>query len=121
MKDNPDKILISDLLARVRIGISEKERERPQDILINVSLETDITQAALSDDLAHCVDYSKITKSILELSEVSQRKTLEAFATDIAALCLSHPKVQAARIRVEKTSAVRFTRATGVEIYRRKD
>jgi FolB domain-containing protein len=116
-----DKVFVTDLLARVRIGISEKERERPQDVLINVELETDLSQAGASDDLDDCIDYSRLTKDILALAEANQRKTLEAFAADILRICLSHPLASATRVRVEKTSAVRFTKATGVEIYRVKE
>ena len=115
-----DKIIIRDLLTRGSIGISEEERSRPQDILINAELYTDISKAAVSDSIDDCVNYSAMTKKIIELAENNKRKTVEAFAQDIADLCLKHKLVEKVRIRVEKTSAVRFTKAVGIEIERVK-
>jgi FolB domain-containing protein len=115
-----DRIIIKDLLARGRIGISDKERERPQDILINIEMRTDIHQAGSSDSLLDCVDYSETAKAILSLVEENTRKTLEALTTDIADYCLQHPLVQSVKVRVEKPSAVRFAKSAGVEIERDK-
>ena len=115
-----DKIIIRDLLARGCIGISDSEREVQQDILINAVLFTDTTKAAMSDSIEDCVNYSTTAKQILKLAEKNKRKTVEAFAEDIANECLSHVLVKKVIIRVEKTSAVRFTKAVGVEIERIK-
>ena len=115
-----DKIIIRDLLTRGRIGISDAERSAAQDILINAELFTDTRKAASSDSIEDCVNYSTIAKKILTLAENNRRKTVEAFAQDIADLCLSHELVREVKIRVEKTSAVRFTKSVGVEIEREK-
>jgi dihydroneopterin aldolase len=40
-----DEIFIEDLLIRGVIGISEREREQPQDILVNVNVYTDTFKA----------------------------------------------------------------------------
>ena len=115
-----DKIIIRDLLARGPIGISDEERMVPQDILINAELFTDTRNAASSDSIEDCVNYSTMTKQILKLAEENTRKTVEAFAQDIADMCLSNSLVEKAVIRVEKTTAVRFTKSVGVEIERTK-
>ena len=115
-----DKVIIRDLLARGPIGISDTERTAPQDILINVELYTDTKKAAETDSIEYCVNYSTIATEILRLASENKRKTVEAFAQDLADLCLSHVLVSKVVIRVEKTSAVRFTKAVGVEIERTK-
>ena len=115
-----DKIIIRELVARGKIGIHDHERAENQEILINAELFTDTRKAAESDDIEDCVNYSTIAKEILNMAEKNQRKTVEAFAADIADECLRHPLVQRVKVRVEKTSAVRFTGAVGVEIEREK-
>ena len=115
-----DRIIIRDLLTRGKIGISEAERSSSQDILINAELFTDTRKAGVSDSIEDCVNYSTISKKILALAENNRRKTVEAFAQDIADLCLAHELVRKVKIRVEKTSAVRFAEAVGVEIEREK-
>jgi FolB domain-containing protein len=113
-----DQVIIKDLRARGVIGITERERERPQDILINVVLFTDIGRAAESDNIADCVDYSKVARKLLAHAEKVGRQTVEALVSDLARLCLEEPGVQGVRIRVEKPGAVRFSRSVGVEIER---
>ncbi len=115
-----DKIIIRNLLARGCIGISDSERSAQQDILINVVLYTDTKKAAISDSIDDCINYSTMSRRILRLAENNHRKTVEAFAEDIANDCLDHEMVKRVMVRVEKTSAVRFTQAVGVEIEREK-
>ena len=115
-----DKIIIRDLLARGRIGISDKERAADQDILINVIMYTDTAKAGETDAIEDCVNYSTAAKQILKLVANNRRKTVEAFARDIADECLNHDLVKKVNVRVEKLSAVRFTQAVGVEIEREK-
>ncbi|NLG96399.1 MAG: dihydroneopterin aldolase [Chloroflexi bacterium] len=116
-----DEIIIKDLLVRGVIGVTDRERERPQDILINVVLFTDITQAAQSDNINNCVDYSKMAKKLMAHAETAARRTVEALVSDLAGLCLEDPRVKGVRIRVEKPGAVRFSRSVGVEIERYRE
>lgn len=113
-----DQVIIKDLLVRGVIGITDRERQRAQDILINAVLFTDISKAAQSDNIEDCVDYSKIAKKLMAHAESIGRQTVEALVSDLAKLCLEEPGVQGVRIRVEKPGAVRFSRSVGVEIER---
>ena len=113
-----DSIEIKDLLLRGIVGINDWEREKPQDILVNITLFTDLRRAGASDDLADSVNYRTLTKKIIEHVEGSTRFTVEALAADIARLCLEDPGVLRARVRVEKPGALRFAQSVGVEIER---
>lgn len=113
-----DKVFIKDLLARGIIGIREWEREKPQDILINVTVFTDISQAAKTDDINDCVDYSALAKKIQSHAESAQRLTVEALANDLAQICLNENLVKKVIVKVEKPGAVRFAKSVGVEIER---
>jgi len=115
-----DQILIKNLLVRGIIGISDRERAQPQDILINLTLYTDIHQAGKSDDIRNSVNYRTVAKKIIAYVEHAARYTVEALATDITRLCLEEPGVVRARVRVEKPGAVRFAESVGVEIEREK-
>ena len=115
-----DKIIIRDLSTRTCIGISETERSTPQDILVNVICFISTEKPCLSDSIEDCVNYSTLAKKIIKLSENNHRKTVEAFAADIADVCLSHKLVQKVNVRVEKTTILKNAAAVGVEIERRK-
>ncbi len=113
-----DKTFIKDLLVRGIIGIRDWERVTPQDILINVTVFSDITRAAQTDDIAYCVDYSALAKKIQSHAETASRLTVEALANDLAEICLQENGVTKTIVRVEKPGAVRFARSVGVEIER---
>ena len=116
-----DKVFIKDLLVRGIIGIRDWEREKPQDILINVTIFTDISQAATTDDIKDCVDYSALSKKIQIHAETAARLTVEALANDLAMICLKEKLVKKVIVRVEKPGAVRFAKSVGVEIERKRD
>lgn len=113
-----DKVFIKDLLVRGIIGIRDWERDKPQDILINVIVFTDISQAAKSDDINDCVDYSALSKKIQSHAESAERLTVEALANDLAEICLKEKLVKKVNVKVEKPGAVRFAKSVGVEIER---
>ncbi len=113
-----DQIHIKDLLLRGIIGINDWEREVEQDILVNITLTTDLSEAGDSDSIDDTVNYRTLTKQIITHVESSQRFTIEALAADIVSICLSHSGVKSARVRVEKPGALRFAGSVGVEIER---
>jgi FolB domain-containing protein len=118
MSTSEDQIQIKDLLLRGIVGINDWEREKEQDILINISLSADLSQAGESDSIDDTVNYRTITKAIIAHVGSSQRFTIEALAEDIARICLAQAGVRRARVRVEKPGALRFARSVGVEIVR---
>ena len=113
-----DKIYIEKLLVRGIIGINKDEREKPQDILISVELYIDLSPAGKSDDITPSVNYRTLVKEIMAYTESAGKYTVEALAEDIANLCLLHPGVTRAHVRVEKPAAARFAQAVGIEIDR---
>ena len=115
-----DKIFITDLLVRGVIGISEREREQPQDILVNVIIHTDISAAGKSDNVEESVNLRTVAKKILAHVETIKRYTVEALAEDVARICLAEDRAISVIVKVEKPGAVRFSRSVGVEIERAK-
>ena len=115
-----DKVFIKDLMVRGIIGISEKERSQPQDIVVNATLYTDISEGSSSDDIEDCVNYRTIAKAIISHIQNVSRYTVEALAADIADICLKTQNVHKVKIKVEKPGAVRFSRSVGVVITRIK-
>lgn len=116
-----DKVIIKDLLARGIIGVNDWERTRPQGILINITIFTDTSRAAETDNINDCVNYSTVAKKVLAHAETANRLTVEALANDLAKLCLEEKGVRKVTVRVEKPGAVRFAESVGVEIERSRD
>jgi FolB domain-containing protein len=116
-----DKVIIKDLLTRGIIGVNEWERKQPQDILINIVVFTDTKRAAVTDDVADCINYKTLAKRTRAHAETSGRFTVEALANDLAIICLEEKGVDKVIVRVEKPGAVRFSASVGVEIERSHD
>ncbi len=113
-----DTVIIKNLVARGIIGINDWEREKRQEICINITLYADLRRAGKSDAIADCVNYRAVAKKAQAHAESAARFTVEALAADIARLCLEEPGVHKVRVRVEKPGAVRFAESVGVEIER---
>lgn len=116
-----DKVIIKDLVARGIIGVNDWERVKPQEILINLELYGDLSDAGQTDDLEDSINYRTIAKQTLHIAETAERFTVEALAADIAEVCMAMEGVMRAVIRVEKPGAVRFAESVGVEIERQKN
>jgi FolB domain-containing protein len=116
-----DQVFIENLLARGIIGINDWEREKPQDIIINIALFADLRKAGQTDSIEDSIDYRRIAKRALAHAETAQKFTVEALAADIANLCLEEPNVRKVRVRIEKPGAVRFSQSVGVEIERQRE
>jgi D-erythro-7,8-dihydroneopterin triphosphate epimerase len=119
--DKLDKIYITDLLLRCIIGLNDWERTQKQDVLINVTLYTDLKQPCQTDRLEDSVDYKEIKKEIIAMVENSGFNLIERLAGEIARICLAHSATKAVRIKVDKPGALRFAKSVGVEIFRTQD
>ena len=113
-----DRVIIKNLIARGIIGIYDWEREKPQEISINITLFGDLRKAGKSDNIEDSINYKTVAKEAQSLAESCQRLTVEALANDIASFCLETPGVEKVVVRVEKPGAVRFAESVGVEIER---
>jgi len=116
-----DQVFITNLVTRAIIGINDSEREKPQEIRINIILFSDQSKAGKSDDIQDCINYRTVTKKVIAYAKSARRFTVEALAADLAHLCLEEAGVIKVRVRVEKPGAVRFAKSVGVEIERSKE
>ena len=115
-----DRILLLDLRLRCIVGVRERERREPQDVVVNLVLYADLEQAGRSDRLEDTVDYSALSRRVEDLVEGSSFALIEALAQAIAASCLQEPGVRGVTVRVDKPAALPRGRAAAVEIHRER-
>lgn len=113
-----DTIFIRDLIVRGIIGVNAWERERPQDFIINIDLDTNVERAGITDNIADSVDYQTVSDSVSNHASTVGRLTVEALAADVAEIVLADSRVDRVRVRIEKPGAVPGSRSVGVEIER---
>ncbi len=113
-----DQIYIRDLALKCIIGLYPEERDKKQDVVINVVMGTDLRTAGQSDDLNDTVDYKAIKLAILDFVENSSFQLIESLAEGIAAICLNAARVQSATVTIDKSGALRFCKSVAVEVTR---
>jgi FolB domain-containing protein len=113
-----DKIFIRDLLVRGIIGINDWEREKKQDILVNLVLQFDTRLAAGSDRVEDSLNYRSLTKAVVRHIEASSHFLVEALAAELARIAVMDFGAEEATVRVEKPGALRFAQSVGIEIVR---
>jgi len=92
-----DRIMIEDLAVRTVIGIFDRERDRCQEVKINITLWTDTRGAASSDRIEDAIDYRDLTKQIIDHVAASSCLLLERLVEEVSALVLENSAIEAAQ------------------------
>jgi dihydroneopterin aldolase len=113
-----DIVFIHGLRVDCIIGIHDWERTRPQPVLLDLEMGTDIRPAAHSEDIALALDYDAISKDLSAFIKASECRLLETLAEQIAQRLQSHFGVPWLRLRLSKPDAVPEARDVGIGIER---
>lgn len=113
-----DRIDIKGLRLRCIIGFNPEERREKQDVIIDMTLFTDLRIGADSDQPDDILNYRTVNKAVIRLVEASSFNTLEALATAIARTAIVDCGVPQLQVTVWKPGALRFTDSVGVTIER---
>jgi len=113
-----DTIYLNDLRLEAKLGVPAWERALPQPVRLDLELEADLRAAGASDDVNDTVDYAAVADRLRAVAAEGEYHLLEALAERLAATVLAEFPVAAARLRLDKSGAVRGCGATGVAIHR---
>lgn len=114
-------IHIENLFLRTIIGINDAEREKKQDVRINIWLEFNADKAAVSDNIEDTINYRTLTKKTIDLVENSSFYLLEKLCNEILQIALnSSDLVEWAKVKVEKPHAIRFADSVSITLEKRK-
>ncbi|MFW5714077.1 MAG: dihydroneopterin aldolase [Brevefilum sp.] len=115
-----DKVFIKNLQVYGILGIHPHEQRSQQRIQISLEVKTDIQKAAEADDIRQTVNYSTLTKQIVQFVENGHYLTIEALIEALAEKILNDEKIDSVWLRIEKPNAVPRADSVGVEITRSK-
>lgn len=115
-----DWVHLRDLRIDCIVGVEEAERERPQPLVLEVSVGLDLDRAA-GGDLGATVDYQALEREVRFLVEEGRWRLVES----VAAVVLRHvlrpaagPAIERARVRVTKPEALGGAAIPAVEMER---
>ena len=111
------KIRVKNLLIRTYIGFNPEELINKQDVIINLEIETKMSEKAIeTDEPIDIFDYKTITKKIIAHVQEGRFKLLEVLTKSILELIMKDEKVKWARVEVDKPHALRFAESVSVEL-----
>lgn len=118
-----DRIDVSGVNCKVRIGVPDNERQFFQDLVVDVAYEFDFTEAAERDDFALTVDYEAIVKLVRRTAASRSWSLVETLAEQLCRAILEIPRIQAAEVRVRKfpVSLHGIAESVRATVRRRKD
>lgn len=113
-----DVVFIKGLRVEAVIGVYAWERAITQPILIDIALETDITKAALSDDVKDALSYKEVCDDVSVWCKEIKAQLLEHLAEQLADKLLSKYNCQKITLSVAKPTAIKEANAVGVQMTR---
>jgi D-erythro-7,8-dihydroneopterin triphosphate epimerase len=116
-----DKLRIRELAVRCKVGVTSAERNKPQVLLITLTLHADLSKACSSDHFKDTVDYKAVKLAILNELEKKSFRLIERVAQRVAELALHDRRVLCVEVQVQKPGALRFAKCSEVEIVRTRD
>jgi D-erythro-7,8-dihydroneopterin triphosphate epimerase len=114
-------IRIKNLLISTIIGFNPEERINPQDVLINIEIELDISSAINLDHEDSIYNYKTITKAINALVSQSNYNLLEKLTYEVLQLIMKDNRVLRAKVEIDKPRALRFSDSVSVELEQRRE
>lgn len=116
-----DKIYIHGIAVQAHIGVTELERAQSQELLISLVLETDLSAAALSDDITESVDYDQVTDAVIAYVTTWRGSLLERLSEQLVYTLLNAFDIAVLTVTITKPHALTGRAlAAAVEITRRK-
>lgn len=100
----------------VCLGVSKQERERPQKILVDATVTTDIGEAARTDLLEHTIDSRKIHNKVSEICLCKEYKLIETLVVELVKGLLTIEGVRNVVVTVHKIGALQDTNCKGVSV-----
>ncbi|MBU2897427.1 dihydroneopterin triphosphate 2'-epimerase [Vibrio hepatarius] len=101
-------INITNLRLRTFIGFNDDEKQKQQDIIINVEIHYLADNKCLSDNVDNALNYKTICKDIIHHVENGRFLLLEKLTSDVLGLCVDNPVVSFAKVTIDKPHALRF-------------
>ena len=118
-----DLIHLFEVRLQCHIGCSAEERVETQELVADISVETDIRPAAQSDDITLTVNYVALVDLMQEIAGAREYALVETLVESLAQRVLDRFPVQSVRILMRKPAALlqRGVAAPAVEITRKRN
>jgi len=114
-----DKIFIKNLILPCKVGVTEEERIKKQNVILDVEIFCDLSRAGATDDFDQTIDYYTLMKDIATVVTKGEFKLLESIGEKVASLVLKDHRVLSVTL-VAKKEKYSQNPVLGIEISRER-
>ena len=114
------KIIISDLILLLSIGIHDFEKIKKQEVRFNIFIDISPFLAPIKNNLDSIVNYETVIKIVTKLSKKKHYELIETLAEDIFNELFKDVNILKIKLRLEKTQIIKNTSSVGVEISKKR-
>jgi len=114
------KIIISDLILLLSIGIHDFEKIKKQEVRFNIFIDISPYLTPIKNNLGSIVNYETVIKIVTKLSKKKHYELIETLAEDIFNELFKDVNILKIKLRLEKTQIIKNTSSVGVEISKKR-
>lgn len=100
-----DRIELRGLRVFGHHGVFDFEKRDGQEFVVDVTLWTDFSIAAKSDDIADTIHYGELADQVVEIVSGKPRDLIETVVSEVADAIMTDARVQAVEVVLHKPSA----------------
>jgi dihydroneopterin aldolase len=114
----PYRVFIRDLEMIASVGVHQFEKIKPQRIRVSIDLTVGPRPPDATDTVDTVMSYENVVKAVRTIVATGHFHLIETLAERIAAECLQHYTVSAAKVKIEKPDIFPDAATVGIEIER---
>ncbi len=97
-----NEIWIKGLRVHSQLGVTEEERQQPQEFHVDLCIQPPAPFAYMNDDIMRTIDYAAVARSVAGLAAEGPRNLIETLASDISRLLVDEFHAVAVTVEVRK-------------------
>jgi len=115
------KVIIKNLILNIFVGLHKFEKKKKQRVRFNLVINTDENIQPENKNPKSIVDYEKVIKQIVFITNKKHHELLEDLAEDIFLAVFENRIVTKIKIKIEKLDIIKKTESVGIEITKKRN
>jgi len=114
------KILINELILRLKLGYYDHEKEKPQRVKFSLEIDYENKKPTDDMDIKSIVNYGKVVKLITKLVNKKHYNFLETLAESIFNELFKDQRIAKIKLKIEKLEIVKECSSVGIQITKKR-
>jgi dihydroneopterin aldolase len=114
------KVLIKDLILKLKLGYYNFEKERPQKVKFTLEVNYEDKKPSSDKDIKSIVNYAKIVKLVKKLVNNKHYNFLETLAEDVFDELFKDKRIDKITLQIEKLEIMKDCSSVGIQISKKR-